>query len=76
MRGGLAASIPGPESHRNLWAILDRRVSMRLPSGADEVEKATVEEWNLLPQTMIDKLVGSFIGRLERCVELGGGLVC
>ena len=49
---------------------------MRLPSGADEVEKATVEEWNLLPQTMIDKLVGSFIGRLERCVELGGGLVC
>ena len=56
----------------NLWALLQKRVSDRLPVSAAELAQYWREEFDAIPQAAIDRYVLSFAGRLERCVQKGG----
>jgi len=56
----------------NLWAIACKRVAMRQPLCKEELARFMKEEWDAVPQTMVDDLVLSFKGRLQECVRLGG----
>jgi len=56
----------------NLWAIVCKRVAIRQPLCEKELAQFLKEEWEGLPQTMVDNLVLSFKGRLQECVRLGG----
>jgi len=59
----------------NLWAIVCQRVSKRQPCSATELEKFLVEEWNAVPQEMVDRLVLSFKGRLQECLRVDGATI-
>lgn len=56
----------------NLWAYLSKRVSAVAPFGAEKLEAAIVEEWNSIPQFVINNLVVSFERRVKECIRLGG----
>jgi len=56
----------------NVWAELDRRVANRHPMTQEELERFTVEEWNGLEQSLIDRYVLSFEARLRKCIAKGG----
>jgi hypothetical protein len=59
----------------NLWALLQRAVDRRGPADEAELERFVVEEWNNFDQEMINRMVLSFKGRLERCVEQRGATI-
>ena len=67
--GGLSPDLNPIE---NLWAILARKVGNRLPVDDAELEKFFIEEWDAIPQKMIDDLVLSFVPRLKECVAQHG----
>jgi len=56
----------------NLWGIVCKRVAQRQPVSDAELEKFLLEEWDAVPQEMVDNLVLSFKGRLEECVRVDG----
>ena len=56
----------------NIWAILSTRVSDRLPTNATELENYTVQEWDRLEQSTVDKFVLSFFSKAARCITAKG----
>ena len=54
----------------NLWALLQRKVSDRGLTDADELREIVVQEWEAIPQAQIDAYVQSFQERLG--VPFGG----
>ena len=69
---GWPARSPDLNPIENLWAILARKVGNRLPVDEAELEKFFIEEWDAIPQKMIDDLVLSFVPRLKECVAQHG----
>jgi len=59
----------------NLWALLQRKVSDRGPTDADELREIVLEEWEGIAQAQIDAYVLSFPQRLKRCALLKGGRI-
>jgi len=59
----------------NLWAIICKRVAKRQPCSNNELQKFLVEEWNAIPQAMVDRLVLSFKGRLQECIRVDGATI-
>lgn len=51
----------------HMWSIVQRAVCQRGPWGKEELVKMVVEEWNKVPQTVVNKLVLSFKKRCEEC---------
>jgi transposase len=49
----------------NLWAYLQRKVSECGPLSEDDLRKFVTQEWNKIPQSLIDGLVLSFNDRLK-----------
>ena len=56
-----------------LWAELIKRVKSRNPKNLDELKKITIEEWNNIPKSFIQKLFRNFIKRCNKIIELKGG---
>lgn len=56
----------------NLWAYLQRKVSMRVPQDADELEAAILAEWNALTDEQVNEYVKSFRGKCERVFDRDG----
>jgi len=56
----------------NLWAYTCKCVAKRQPTSSEELAQYLKEEWDALPQSLIDDLVLSFAGRLQECVRLKG----
>ena len=56
-----------------LWAELKKRVKNRNPKNLDELKKITIEEWNNIPKSFIQKLFRNFIKRCNKIIELKGG---
>jgi hypothetical protein len=48
-----------------LWAIIQKRVSERGPTEADELKRFVQEEWDNIPELYINNLVNSFRDRCE-----------
>lgn len=60
----------------NLWSLLSRKVSDRQPVTPEELKAFTIEEWNAIPQSVIDQYVLGFRRKLECCVRNRGRLPC
>lgn len=58
----------------NVWAELDKRISLRAPQTLEDLRSAAVEAWNSIPISLINRYVHSFKGRCERCFTNGGEL--
>ena len=56
----------------DLWGIIKPRVKTRNPQSVQELKKFIIEEWNSIPQTLINNLCSGFIGRVKKVLELNG----
>ena len=56
----------------NLWALIQRKVSDRGPTDEEELRAMVQEEWDAIPQALIDEYVLSFQERLEECRRVKG----
>jgi len=55
-----------------LFAYLKRKVDERLPRTQEELRTAIREEFNAIPQAMVDRYVRSYPKRLQECIRMGG----
>ncbi|GFW01767.1 transposable element Tcb2 transposase [Trichonephila clavipes] len=59
----------------NVWDALGRQVAGRNypPTNKNTLIRALTEEWNKLPQQLLDNVVQSMVRRVECCITLHGG---
>ncbi|GFW02831.1 transposable element Tcb1 transposase [Trichonephila clavipes] len=59
----------------NVWDALGRQVAGRNypPTNKNTLIRALNEEWDKLPQQLLDNVVQSMVGRVECCITLNGG---
>ncbi|GFW93204.1 transposable element Tcb2 transposase [Trichonephila clavipes] len=59
----------------NVWDALGRQVAGRnyLPTNKNTLIRALTEEWDKLPQQLLDNIVQSMVRREECCITLHGG---
>ncbi|GFY24674.1 transposable element Tcb2 transposase [Trichonephila clavipes] len=59
----------------NVWDALGRQVSGRNypPTNKNTLIRALAEEWDKLPQQLLDNIVQSMVRRVECCITLHGG---
>ncbi|GFS71141.1 transposable element Tcb1 transposase [Trichonephila clavipes] len=59
----------------NVWDALGRQVAGRNypPSNKNTLNRALTEEWDKLPQQVLDNVVQSMVRRVECCITLHGG---
>ncbi|GFW30320.1 transposable element Tc1 transposase [Trichonephila clavipes] len=60
-----------------VWNALGRQVSGRNypPTNKNTLIRALTEEWDKLPQQLLDDVVQSMVRRVECCITLHGGLI-
>ncbi|GFV08921.1 transposable element Tcb2 transposase [Trichonephila clavipes] len=60
---------------KNVWDALGRQVAGRNypPTNKNTLIHALTEEWNKLPQQLLDNVVQSMVRRVECCITLHGG---
>jgi len=56
----------------NLWAYIQRKVSDRGPENQEDLREMVQEEWDAIPQALIDEYVLSFQQRLSECRQRKG----
>ena len=57
-----------------LWSVLKSRIAKRYPTTTQELERAAKEEWDKIPQTVIDKSVRAYAKRIRLCKSKRGCL--
>ncbi|GFX35747.1 transposable element Tcb1 transposase [Trichonephila clavipes] len=59
----------------NVWDALGRQVAGRNypPTNKNTLIRALTEEWDKLPQQLLDNIVQSMVRRVECCITLHGG---
>ncbi|GFU73892.1 transposable element Tc1 transposase [Trichonephila clavipes] len=59
----------------NVWVALGRQVAGRNypPTNKNTLIRALTEEWDKLPQQLLDNVVQSMVRRVECCIALHGG---
>ncbi|GFV63695.1 uncharacterized protein TNCV_4692431 [Trichonephila clavipes] len=59
----------------NVWDALGRQVAGRNypPTNKNTLIRALTEEWDKLPQQLLDNVVQSMVLRVECCITLHGG---
>ncbi|GFW23460.1 transposable element Tcb2 transposase [Trichonephila clavipes] len=59
----------------NVWDVLGRQVAGRNypPTNKNILIRALTEEWDKLPQQLLDNVVQSMVRRVECCITLHGG---
>ncbi|GFS57858.1 transposable element Tcb2 transposase [Trichonephila clavipes] len=59
----------------NVWDALERQVAGRNypPTNKNTLIRALTEEWDKLPQQLLDNVVQSIVRRVECCITLHGG---
>ncbi|GFU38468.1 transposable element Tcb1 transposase [Trichonephila clavipes] len=59
----------------NVWDALGRQVAGRNyhPTNKNTLIRALIEEWDKLPQQLLDHVVQSMVRRVEWCITLHGG---
>ncbi|GFW68175.1 transposable element Tcb2 transposase [Trichonephila clavipes] len=59
----------------NVWDALGRQVAGRNypPTNKNTLIRALTEEWDKLPQQLLDNFVQSMVRRVECCITLHGG---
>ncbi|GFV40898.1 transposable element Tcb2 transposase [Trichonephila clavipes] len=71
----LPARSPDLNLIENVWDALGRQVSGRNypPKNKNTLIRALTEEWDKLPQQLLDNVVQSMVRRVECCITLHGG---
>ncbi|GFS54851.1 transposable element Tcb2 transposase [Trichonephila clavipes] len=71
----LPARSPDLNPIENVWDALGRQVSGRNypPTNKNTLIRALTEEWDKLPQQLLDNAVQSMVRRVECCITLHGG---
>ncbi|GFW59186.1 transposable element Tcb2 transposase [Trichonephila clavipes] len=68
---------PSPDLNpiENVWDALGRQVAGRSypPTNKNTLIRALTEEWDKLPQQLLDNVVQSMVRRVECCITLHGG---
>ncbi|GFX97588.1 DDE_3 domain-containing protein [Trichonephila clavipes] len=69
------ASSPDLNPIENVWDALGRQVAGRNypPINKNTLIRALTEEWDKLPQRLLDNVVQSMVRRVECCITLRGG---
>ncbi|GFX51870.1 transposable element Tcb2 transposase [Trichonephila clavipes] len=69
------ARFPDLNSIENVWDALGRQVAGRNypPTNKNTLIRALTEEWDKLPQQLLDNVVQSMVRRVECCITLHGG---
>ncbi|GFT31925.1 transposable element Tcb1 transposase [Trichonephila clavipes] len=59
----------------NVWDALGRQVAGRNypPTNKNTLSRALTEEWDKLPQQLLDNVVQSMVRRVKCCITLHGG---
>ncbi|GFT08757.1 transposable element Tcb1 transposase [Trichonephila clavipes] len=59
----------------NVWGCFGRQVAGRNspPTNKNTLIRALTEEWDKLPQQLLDNVVQSMVRRVECCITLHGG---
>ncbi|GFY18366.1 transposable element Tcb2 transposase [Trichonephila clavipes] len=63
------ASSPDMNTIEHVWDALGRRVPGQPPQTLQELERALLEEWDRIPQLMINSLMDSMPQRLPRLTQ-------
>ena len=71
------AKSPDLNPIENVWALIKRKVAERanLRTHLRELRRIVVEEWNAIPQAVINKCITSICKRRVQCVRYMGGLI-
>ena len=56
-----------------LWAEFKKRVKESKSKNLDELKQITIEEWNNIQKSFVQKIFKNFIKRSEKFIELKGG---
>ncbi|GFU51159.1 DDE_3 domain-containing protein [Trichonephila clavipes] len=66
---------PDPNRIENVWEALERQVAGRNypPTNKNTLIHALTEEWDKLPQQLLDNAEQSMVRRVECCITLHGG---
>ncbi|GFU97233.1 transposable element Tcb1 transposase [Trichonephila clavipes] len=69
------ARSPDLKPIENVWDALGRQVAGRNypPTNKNTLIRALTEEWDKLPQQLLDNVVQSMVRRVECCITLHGG---
>ncbi|GFS88073.1 uncharacterized protein TNCV_764551 [Trichonephila clavipes] len=69
------ARSPDLNTIENVWDALGRQVASRNypPTNKNTLIRALTEEWDKLPQQLLDNVVQSMVRRVECCITLHGG---
>ncbi|GFY12837.1 transposable element Tcb1 transposase [Trichonephila clavipes] len=70
-----SARSPDLNPIENVWEALGRQVAGRNypPTNKNTLIRALTEEWDKLPQQLLDNVVQSMVRRVECCITLHGG---
>ncbi|GFW62029.1 hypothetical protein TNCV_1684601 [Trichonephila clavipes] len=73
----MASAFSRSKPIKNVWGAFGRQVSGRNypPTNKNTLIHALTEEWDKLPQQLLDNVVQSMVRRVECCITLHGGLI-
>jgi len=54
----------------NMWQIMKNNVEKRMPQNTDELMRFMVEEWDAIPQEVVNNLVSSMQSRCKADAKL------
>ena len=54
---------------KNIWSIVKRNVEMRLPKNILELEQFMIEEWDKIPNKVLNNFIDSMKERCELIIE-------
>ena len=70
---GWPAKSPDLNGIETCWSYLKRKVSLRMPSTAEDLVKTIKEEWTQIPQSMMDKWSAHYNSRSAEVRAASGG---
>jgi hypothetical protein len=56
----------------NMWHLVKNNVEKRMPQDTKELSRFMVEEWDAIPQTVVNNLIASMSRRCELVLEQNG----
>ncbi|GFT60258.1 hypothetical protein TNCV_4970781 [Trichonephila clavipes] len=71
----MASAFSRSKPHQNVWDALGRQNAGRNypPPNKNTLIRALTEEWDKLPQQLLDNVEQSIVRRVECCITLHGG---
>ena len=58
-----------------MWQIMKNNVEKRMPRNTDELMRFMIEEWDAIPQEIVNNLVSSMKSRCESILANNGNRV-